>query len=211
MATLPKLGTIVSDPLTNKAYGFPVRGAKRRIKPVVLAVIHITGNPKNQGKDAAQNERDYANRAHSGGPSAHYYLNRDGGGVKAIDPVLYAAWSNGDVVNPDMSNDGVKELVKLKAKGYNANEGCYLEIENVGYPQPEGQMTKEQRRRCARLIARASIATGLRINRNTVLAHADINSVDRQRCPALPKLREETLNDIIARARRRKKAYLASR
>lgn len=211
MATLPKLGTMVSDPLTNNAYGFPVRGAKRRIKPVVLAVIHITGNPKNQGPKAAQNERDYANRQNSGGPSAHYYINRDGGGVFAIDPVKYAAWSNGDVVEPDITNAGVKELVKLRAKGYNANEGCYLEIENVGFAKPEGQMTQEQRRRCARLIARASIATGLRINRNTVLAHGDINTVDRRNCPALYKLREETLNDIIARARRRKKAYLASR
>lgn len=202
------LGKMVNDLLTNNAYGFPTRGHKRRIKPVVLAVIHITSNPNNQGKDAAQNERNYANRKASNGPSAHYYINRDGGGVRAIGYIDYAAWSNGDVDKPNTKNAGVVALLKLKAHNYNVNEGCAVEIENVGYPKPEGQLTEEQIRRCARIIAQASIRTGLKINRNTVLAHADINSVDRSRCPALPSLREELLTKIIQKAQRRKKWLL---
>lgn len=200
------LGKMVADPLTNKAYGFPTRGSERRIKPVVLAVIHITGNPKNQGTNAAQNERDYANRDNSGGPSAHAYINRDGGGVVAINYKKFAAWSNGDFVKPNLSNKGVQRLDALHKRGYNVNEGCALEIENVGYAKLAGQMTPEQIRRCARLIARASIYTGLPINRSTVLAHADINSVDRQNCPALPALREKTLGQIIVLAKRVKKS-----
>jgi len=54
------LSTITVNHLTNKAYGFPVRGAARRIRPKVLACIHITDNPNNQGSNAALNERNYA-------------------------------------------------------------------------------------------------------------------------------------------------------
>ena len=207
MARTP-LGKMVTDLLTNSAYGFPTRGHKRRIDPVVLAVIHITGNPQNQGANAAQNERNYANRANSDGPSAHFYINRDGGGVAAIPVALYAAWSNGDFVKPNIHNAGVVELAKLHAHNFNVNEGCYLEIENVGYAKTAGQLTDQQMRRCGQIIAQASIRTGLPINRNTVLAHADINSVDRQNCPALPPLREEVLGTIIKYANRRKLALL---
>lgn len=203
-----KLPALKPDPLTNSAYGFPTRGHKRRIKPVVLAVIHITGNPRNQGPDAAQNERDYANRASSDGPSAHVYIGRAGGGVAAIDWRNYAAWSNGDLEKPNPANKGVREIVGLHAHGYNANEACGIEIENVGYAKTAGQMTTEQIRRCAGLVARASIEWGLPINRSTVLAHADINTVDRQNCPALAPLREELLRKIIVRARARKKVIL---
>lgn len=34
---------LVDRPLSNRAYGFPSRGARRRIKPVILGVLHITG------------------------------------------------------------------------------------------------------------------------------------------------------------------------
>ena len=36
--------TTVTAHLTNKAYGYPTRGAGRRIKAPILACIHITGN-----------------------------------------------------------------------------------------------------------------------------------------------------------------------
>ena len=36
--------TTVTALLTNKAYGFPTRGAQRRVKAPILACIHITGN-----------------------------------------------------------------------------------------------------------------------------------------------------------------------
>lgn len=188
--------------LTNSAYGFPNRGGRRRIAPRVLAVIHITDNEKNQTRDAAMNERNYANRRNSDGPSAHFYLNRDGTGVKAINPIRYAAWSNGDVRDPDLTNRGVQRLLSMRnRKGFNVNEGVGIEIECVGYADPEGQITSEQVAQLARLIAWYSGRFALPINRNTVLTHSDINSVSRNRCAFLPRLREEYMQRIIAEAK----------
>jgi hypothetical protein len=51
--------------LTNKAYGYPTRGARRRGKPTILACLHQTAN----AKATAMQERNYANRAGSWGPS----------------------------------------------------------------------------------------------------------------------------------------------
>ena len=74
--------------LTNKAYGYPRRGARRRRKPTILACLHQTAN----AKASAIQERNYANRTGSSGPSATAYIDRDGTIVRAIDPVKYAAW-----------------------------------------------------------------------------------------------------------------------
>lgn len=97
--------TTITALLTNKAYGFPTRGAQRRIKAPILACIHITGNRRTAADpdrhQAARDERNYANRAGSNGPSAHYYVARDGWAIEAIDPAKYAAWSNGDVASPN--------------------------------------------------------------------------------------------------------------
>jgi len=46
-------------------------------------------------------ERTYANRAGSAGPSATAYIDRDGTIVRAIDPAKYAAWCQGDVASPN--------------------------------------------------------------------------------------------------------------
>ena len=83
--------TTVTALLTNKAYGYPTRGARRRRKPTILACLHQTAN----AKATVIGERNYANRAGSPGPSATAYIDRDGTIVRAIDPVEYAAWSQG--------------------------------------------------------------------------------------------------------------------
>ena len=75
--------TTVTALLTNKAYGYPTRGARRRRKPTILACLHQTAN----AKATAIQERNYANRAGSWGPSATAYIDRDGTIVRAIDPV----------------------------------------------------------------------------------------------------------------------------
>lgn len=190
---------IVDSFLTNKAYGFPVRGAARRIAPPVLAVVHITGNKNNMGADAAKNERNFANRTGSDGPSAHYYINRDGSGIRAVAE-RFAAWSNGDINKPNVNNAGVQALLALRAKGLNINEGVYLETECVGTATVAGQWTDQQFDTVAGLIAHASIATGLPINRSTVLTHADINSVDRRNCAFLAVNRETLLARLISLA-----------
>ena len=77
--------TTVTALLTNKAYGYPTRGARRRRKPTILACLHQTAN----AKATAKQERNYANRAGSLDPQA--YIDPDGTIVRAIDPVKYAA------------------------------------------------------------------------------------------------------------------------
>jgi len=67
--------TTVNALLTNRAYGYPTRGAARRRKPTVLAVLHQTANAGAGPVD----ERNYANRAESTGPSATAYVGRASG------------------------------------------------------------------------------------------------------------------------------------
>jgi N-acetylmuramoyl-L-alanine amidase CwlA len=81
--------TTINRLLTNKAYGYPTRGAKRRRKPTILACLHQTAN----AKASAIQERNYANRTGSHGPSATAHVDRDSTVVRAIDPLNYAAWS----------------------------------------------------------------------------------------------------------------------
>lgn len=193
------MANILAVPITNKAYGYPTRGSQRRIQPRIIGVVHITGNANNQGPHAARNERDYANRKDSNGPSAHYYIDRDGGGIKAINVEKYAAWSNGDLDNPDTSNAGIREILRLKAKGYNPNEVVGVEIELVGYSKSAGQPTAAQLETCAQLLARYARTYHLPINRDTILTHADINSVDRPNCAFIKATREAQMKKLIAR------------
>lgn len=165
--------------LTNGAYGFP-RAHARSLIPRVLAVVHITANMAD-----AKHQRDYANRPGSPGPSAHYYIDRNGDGIRAVDPAQFAAWSNGDLKAPRLTNAGVRYLNALPSVGRNPNEGCYLEIECVGEANPAGQWTDAQFATVARLIADASGVTNLRIAADTVLPHSYLNSIDRAHCPSL--------------------------
>ena len=194
--------TTLVSPLTNGAYGFP-RGAVRRVTPIALAAIHITGNDSTAGMTdlhkAAQNERQYANRPGSPGPSAHYYIARDGWAIEAIDPTKYAAWSNGDVSNPHTANPGVACVLAMAAKGSNPNEAYWLEFENVG--SNKLPITSAQIQAMAVLIAARATASGLPINRETVHGHWEINGIDRQSCPNPPAQHEAFLADVIARAR----------
>jgi LysM repeat protein len=52
----------------------------------------------------------------------------------------------------------------------------------------------------AQLVAAASRALGLPINRSTVVVHADINSVSRRSDPWPPATREARVKRVIARA-----------
>lgn len=52
----------------------------------------------------------------------------------------------------------------------------------------------------AQLVAAAHKATGLPINRSTVVVHADINSVSRRCDPWPPATREARVKRVIARA-----------
>jgi len=181
--------------LTNTAYGYP-RGAERRVAPRRLACIHITANPRTPPATARQ-ERDYANRDGSNGPSAHSYLNRDGTWVHAIDPVKYAAWSNGALRSPKTTVPGVAEVV---ASGKNPNEDYFREIETCGR-YPDFPITVEQRAAIAEAIAQDSLTTGLPIGRSTVHLHSDLDSELRPNCPVPAGQGELFVADIIRAAR----------
>ncbi len=179
---------MITAPLTNKAYGYPTRGAQRRRKPTVLAVLHQTANAKAGPMD----ERDYANRAGSMGPSATAYVGKDGTVVRAVDPARYAAWSQGDVAHPDAVAQG--HIVP----GVNFNELVFESIEVCGAgAQP---FTPAQFEAVAQLLAAAHRATGLTVDRAHVLAHADVNSVSRASDPWPASTREAYMARVITRA-----------
>lgn len=194
---------VTEDLLTNQAYGNyggRPRGSKRRVSPTLLMCIHITSNKQNLGPDAAQNERNYANRPNSEGPSAHDYINRDGSVIHAID-TTYTAWSNGDVKtwNPNpAANDIIKTIKQGIAQGYNPNELFVREVECVGYGAAH-PMTAEQKLTIAQLLAKDSKKSGIAISRATVGMHRDINTTTRPNCPFDVK-REEQLAAIITAA-----------
>ena len=99
--------------LTNKAYGYPTRGARRRRKPTILACLHQTAN----AKATAIQERTYANRAGSWGPSATAYIDRDGT-VMGFDVEAFGAMADA-VSIPVIAAGGlatVDDIVKLKAR-----------------------------------------------------------------------------------------------
>ena len=183
--------TTISALLTNKACGYPTRGARRRRKPTILACLHQTSNTR----ATAIEERHYANRAGSSGPSATAYIDRDGTVVRAIDPVKYAAWSQGDVASP---NTKIPTIAAAVASGVNMNEWVHESIECSGAGTEP--FTDDQFESVAHLVAAASRALGLPINRGTVVVHADINSVSRRSDPWPPATREARVKRVIARA-----------
>lgn len=188
--------TVVRQLLTNGAYG------RRRVRPFVLAVIHITGNSKtaayNDPHKGAQAERNYANRDDSDGPSATMYVARDGWAIEAIDADRNWAWSNGDVSKPNTANPGIRRVLALRAKGYNANEAYIEEFECVGFPRTF-PITDEQIQTMGQRIRERSRQTGIPIDRETVHGHWEINGVDRQLCPDIDH--EAFLLRVIAAAK----------
>ena len=191
---------VVVDHWDNDKYGFP-DGKKRRVEPVALACIHITGN-RNTAKNpdfvaAARDEWIFAKGAAP--PSAHYYVARDGTALEAINPERFAAWSNGDVMNPNRDNRGVERVLEI-AESHNANEAYWLEFECVGFGSRH-RINSKQKQTVAEIIADHAKRTGMPINRNTVHGHADINSVTRSSCPAAAGRREAFFADVITRAK----------
>jgi hypothetical protein len=193
--------SVVVDHWNNDRFGFP-DGRRRRVDPVALACIHITGNRRTAKNPdlhgAAREEYVFARRAAP--PSAHYYVARDGFAIEAIDPIKFAAWSNGDLRNPDTSNRGVERVLRLVDLGHNANEAYWLEFECVGFGSRH-RITSEQKQAVAEIIAAHAKRTGISINRNTVHGHGDLNSVTRSSCPIGAGRRETFLADVIARAK----------
>ncbi len=183
--------TAITALLTNKAYGYPTRGAggagSRRSSPA--STRPPTPTPLRSRK------RDDANRAGSPGPSATAYVGRDGTVVGAVDPAKYAAWSQGDVAHP---NTKLSTIAAALASGVNMNEWVHESIECSGAGTEP--LTDAQFESVADLVAAASRALGLPVNRSTVVVHADINSVSRRSDPRPPATREARVKRVIDRA-----------
>lgn len=196
------MADIVIKRLTSGSY------ADRTVTPIALACIHITGNKSTANNPdlhaAALDEWAYANRAGAvadGGPSAHYYVARDGWAIEAINPVRKWAWSNGDLKEPNRDNPGIVDVIQTaKDKGVNLNQMYWLEFENVGHGPSGKPITNKQKQLMAEVIAAHAKRTGLPINRKTVHGHWEINGIDRQTCPNGGD-HEAFLKDIIDRAR----------
>ena len=193
--------------IVRKPSSFP-NAFTRTFAPKVLQVVHVTGNSSvaalPDGLTAGHSPYQdwlYAarNPQSADGPSAHNYAGRRGSTIEMWSPVTHVAWSNGDLEKPNLNLAGVRYLADLRARGINANRGCYREIELSGYPG-SFDPTDEQIEVCAYFAAIDSIATGLDIIRGeTMLTHGDINSVDRANCAFRPAIREARMAEICAR------------
>jgi hypothetical protein len=117
------------------------------------------------------------------------------GYVRAIDPAKYAAWSQGDVAHPNLKLPTIAAAV---ASGVDINEWVQESIKCSGAGTEP--YTDAQFESVAHLVAAASKALGIPINRSTVVVHADINSVSRRSDPWPPATREARIKRVIARA-----------
>ncbi len=178
--------------MQGKEWGYP-QGAPRPVPPSgkAFSVIHITGNsrlPSAEG-EATWRINDPANQN-----SATFFVNRDGSVVQFLaDPLHMDPWSNGDVNQPDTSNPRIKAVLD---DGVNANERTIVAIENVGF-EPGSSLTDAQIKSCAEIVAHYHKATGVPVNRQTVIGHYQLNSVTRPNCPAKDK---SVLDKIVAQA-----------
>jgi hypothetical protein len=109
--------------------------------------------------------------------------------------VKYAAWSQGDVARP---NTKLPTIAAAVASGVNMNEWVHESIECSGAGTEP--YTDAQFEAVAQLVAAASRALGIPINRSTVVVHADINSVSRRSDPWPPATREARIKRVISRA-----------
>ncbi len=107
----------------------------------------------------------------------------------------YAAWCQGDVASPNMK---IPRIAAAVASGVNMNKWVHESIECSGAGSEP--FTDAQFESVARLVVAAHKATGLPINRSTVVVHADINSVSRRSDPWPPATREARVKRVIARA-----------
>ena len=115
--------------------------------------LHLTAT----AKATAIQERTYANRAGSWGPSATVYIDRDGTIVRAVEPAKYAAWSQGDVAYP---NTKIPTVTAGVASWVNMNEWVHESIEPSG--SGTEPYTDAQFESVASLVAAASRALGPR-------------------------------------------------
>lgn len=161
-------------------YGYPNVGSSRRIRPTVLAVIHTT--------------ETYGVPMPSATKSWTFSVERDGTVHQFMDPVIAAAWTNGDLRSPDIANPLIAAMV---GSPYNANEFCFLTIENVNRIADGQRLTDAQLAADAAIVAWASKLSGLPVDRTHVIGHYQINGETRVNCPTVPTDRPRVFGGVV--------------
>src|SRR6478609_8276929 len=103
-------------------------------------------------------------------PSTPRRPDRDGTIIRAIDPPKCAAWSQGDVAHPNTKPPAIAAAV---ASGVNMNEWVH---ESSECSRPGAEPSTDAQFEAVGGSLSAHKATGLSINRNTVVVHADVNT-----------------------------------
>jgi len=174
--------------------------APRRVKPFILAAIHITGN---SALPSAMQEAVYSNRWGSGA-SFTFCVNRNGTYVQCLHPETQVPFTNGNWMNSNWNLSTVRRAI---TQGYGTNDATFLTIENVGFEWAY-PLSSTQIETCAKIVAYGSKISGIPISRETVLGHRDYNSVDRYYCPTGGNL-DNLLSLIINRANQLNKPVTA--
>jgi hypothetical protein len=171
-------------------WGYPMGSRRPAPSPAnAFSVVHITANTAPAENEAAWRLNDTGLQN-----SATVFINQDGSIVQTLgDPLYMDPWTNGDVQNPDMSNPRIAAMVR---DGVNANERSLVTLENVGR-EPGMPITAAQEAACAAIIAYYHAKIGLPVNRETVVGHYQINSVNRPNCPSVNK---SVIDRIVALA-----------
>lgn len=171
-------------------WGYPMGQLRPTPDPALAySVIHITANLASAENEAAWRLNDPALQN-----SATFFLNQDGSAVQCLDDPLHMdPWTNGDVNRPDLSNPRISHM---QSSGVNANERSLVTIENVGR-EPGTPISPAQEAKCAQIIAYYHAKAGVPVNRQTVIGHYQINSVDRPNCPGVNK---SVIDRIVALA-----------
>ena len=166
-------------------WGYPYTRNPRRIKPTILAVIHIA--------DSMSSAESQTRWGFDHFKSWTFMLDRDGGPVQSLDPTTQTPWTNGDVNGPDTSNPNIAAMDLGK---YNFNEYCFLTIENVGLPFSD-PVNAAQIATIRGILAWGTRLSGIPATRDTVIGHYQINSATRVNCPAIPAQRAALFDAIL--------------
>jgi N-acetylmuramoyl-L-alanine amidase len=185
--------------LTNAAFGYPTRGHLRRHTPHILAVVHQTATTPYDGQ--AMKLRDARNGAGFVGNTATFYVDQDGDAVHAVDGTRFVSWCSAPekISYIDASRVSMATVKAHFAAGFNPNECVWEQLECVGTGAEP--WTAAQFEFVAGIIAARAKASGLPINRETVVPHRDMNTVNRPSDPWPAATREARLATLIARAK----------
>jgi hypothetical protein len=152
---------------------------------LAVSVVHTTAGLSNAAAQVT-----YSARVGSQ-VTATFWVNRDGSVVQSLpDPLRQGPWTNGILNRPDLTNPRIAAMVR---DGANPNTRSLITIENVSL-EPGAPITTAQQQTCAALVKYYHAKAGVPINRETVVGHYQIDSVNRPNCPSTNKA---IINEIV--------------